>query len=273
MSSMTVLCRGARGSVAVSGAQFQRYGGGTTCFEICLNEEHRLLIDAGTGALSINSEPMHSPATFSILLTHLHWDHTLALPFFAPLYNPSNRFDFYGHTAEGMLIEDAINAVMQPPWFPVSFRSSPSRKSFTYLDSEPVVIDDITVKHARLYHPQGVTGYRLERNGAVMAVCTDVEHGEAASDAAVRRLAEGADVLLYDAQYLPDQYLASKVGWGHSTWEEAVKVAADCGVGRLILTSHDPLRSDEDVDHILTLARERFPNTEAAAEGMKFDVG
>jgi len=282
--SFIVTCRGVRGSVPVSGPQYQRYGGATTCFEVDLEdnpgifEGHRLLIDAGTGALSINSEPFTGPRHFTILLTHLHWDHTLALPFFAPLYQPQNQFDFFGHRADGQLagemsIDDAIEAVMQPPWFPVSFRSAPAEKRFHHLEGEPFTIEDISVSYARLYHPQGVTGYRLERDGAVLVVATDVEHGDADSDQAVRELARDADVLIYDAQYHPQEYQDGKIGWGHSTWQAAVDLARQASVERLVLTSHDPARADEEVDAIVAQAREQFPDTEAAAEGMKFEVG
>ena len=271
--SFIVTCRGVRGSVPVSGPQYQRYGGATTCFEIDLEGNHRLLVDAGTGALSINSEPTNGPRHFTILLTHLHWDHTLALPFFAPLYQSQNEFDFYGHMSGELTIDEALEAVMQPPWFPVSFRSAPSTKRFHHLSGDPFTVEDITVTYRRLYHPQGVTGYRFERDGVVLVVATDVEHGESGSDQAVRELAAGADVLIYDAQYHQHEHRDGKVGWGHSTWQAAVDLARDASVGRLILTSHDHGRADDEIDAIVAQAREQFPETEAAAEGMKFEVG
>ena len=271
--SFIVTCRGVRGSVPVSGPQFQRYGGATTCFEINLEAEHRLLIDAGTGALSINTEPFSGPRHFTILLTHLHWDHTLSLPFFRPLYQAENEFDFYGHRACDLAIDDALERVMQPPWFPVDFKSAPAKKSFHHLEGAPFEVEDITVTYTRLYHPQGVTAYRLERDGAVLVVATDVEHGDGDSDRAVRELAANADVLIYDAQYSPQEHLDSKTGWGHSTWQAATDLARDAAVECLILTSHDPGRTDDEVDAIVAQAREVFPNTEAAAEGMKFEVG
>jgi phosphoribosyl 1,2-cyclic phosphodiesterase len=267
----TVICRGARGSSPVSGLQFHRYGGATTCFEVALTDEHRLLIDAGTGALSIGT--VSAPIRFSILLTHVHWDHTQALPFFAPLYDSRNRFDFYGHRPNGIGIDDALNTVMQPPYFPVSFRSAPSDKRFHHLDGRPLRIDGYSITYASLFHPQGVTGYRLEKDGATLVVATDVEHGDPGSDDAVRELANNADVLIYDAQYHPDECATSKKGWGHSTWEAAAELANDAGAKRLLLTSHDPSRTDDEVDAIVELARKRFPNTEAVAEGMVVEVG
>lgn len=271
-NSLSVTCHGVRGSVPVSGPAHHRYGGATSCFEIPVATDHRLLIDMGTGALRIATAPV-APTRFSVLLTHLHWDHTLALPFFRALYRADNWFDFYGYGAGGMDIEEALDRVIRPPWFPVNFRSTPAQKRFHTIEAGAFAIADIIVSTERLHHPDGVTAYRLTRNGASMVMATDTEHGEPDSDARIRRLAREADVLFYDAQYTPDQYLASKVGWGHSTWEQAVKIAEETGVGRLILTSHDPMRSDDEIDEILAMARERFPNTDAAYEGMVVEVG
>lgn len=266
----TVVCRGVRGSTPVSGPQFHRYGGATTCFEVHLTDEHRLLIDAGTGALNIDQ--VTSPTHFSILLTHLHWDHTQALPFFAPLYDGRNRFDFYGHRPNGIGIEDALDTVMQPPYFPVSFRSAPAEKRFHHLNGETFDIGEFAVTSSILFHPQGVTGYRLEKDGAVLTVATDVEHGDPASDQALLKLADGADVLIYDAQYHPDECSTTKKGWGHSTWAAGAALATAAGVGRLLLTSHDPTRTDDQIDQIALRAQELFPNSQAVAEGLVVEV-
>jgi len=272
MPAFTIVCRGARGSVPVSGESFRRYGGATTCFEIPLKEDHRLLIDAGTGALSLNEEPLDKAMRFSVLLTHFHWDHTLALPFFKPLYQRGTRVDFYGHRVLGMDIEEAIDTVMRPPWFPVSFRSAACDKHFIHLDGQEIEIEGVRITPVRLNHPQGVTAYRLEREGKTLVVATDVEHGDQASDEELLALARGADLLIYDAQYLPDEYEGSKVGWGHSTWKEAVDLAERAGVRRLLLTSHDPGRHDDEIDEILASARTVFPATDAAYEGMKITI-
>lgn len=270
---LTIICHGCRGSVPVSGPKFHRYGGGTTCLEIPLADDHRVLIDVGTGALAIlDTLPVGKPLKFDILVTHLHWDHTFALPFFRPFYDAANRFDFYGHHVAGMTMEDALDMVMRPPWFPVNFRSTPAQKRFHHIDDQPFEIADLKVTPARLHHPDGVTAYRIERGEVSVALATDVEHGEPDSDRKLRQIAQDVDVLIYDAQYLPDEYESTKVGWGHSTWAEAVALAKECNVKKLVLTSHDPTRSDDEIDKILAMARAEFPNTEAFYEGMVLEV-
>ncbi len=269
MPAFVIHCHGVRGSVPVSGPQFHHYGGATTCFEIEHRTDHRVLVDMGTGALNIPALlPDDQPVRFTVFLTHLHWDHVLAIPFFGPLYQPSNEFDFYGHPVMGMSIEEAIDAVMRPPWFPVTFRGSAAKKRFHHLDGEAVVVDDLTVRHTRLHHPGGVTAYRLERRGAAIVIATDVEHGEEASDAELLEFTRGADLLIYDAQYLPQEQASIRAGWGHSTWRAAAELARRAEVGRLLLTSHDPGRVDEEVDRVVEEARRYFPATDAASEGM-----
>lgn len=269
-----VKIRGCRGSVAVSGPRFHRYGGATTCFEIDLADDHRLLIDMGTGALAVPSDLGPGPNRFSVVFTHMHWDHCLAVPFFGPLYDPRSRFDFYGRTVGHLDIEEALDLVMRPPWFPVNFRSTPAAKVFHHLPEETVLdIDGVSIRSVPLHHPDGVSGYRIEWRDAVLVIATDVEHGVPDSDARLLELAQGADVLFYDAQYLPDQYQAQKIGWGHSTWEIGVALAERAGVGSLVLTSHDPQRSDDEIDALVEAARRRFPNTQAAREGAAVRVG
>jgi phosphoribosyl 1,2-cyclic phosphodiesterase len=268
-----VKVRGCRGSVAVSGPQYHRYGGATTCFEIALADDHRLLVDMGTGALSLPAELPDGPVRFSVLFTHLHWDHCLAIPFFGPLYDQRNSFDFYGRAVGHFDIEDALDAVMRPPWFPVNFRSTSARKQFHHLpDTSEVEIEGVGIRAVPLHHPDGVSGYRIEWQGAVLVIATDVEHGVPDSDRRLLELAQGADVLFYDAQYLPDEYTRQKVGWGHSTWAEAVLLAERAGVGRLVLTSHEPMRSDDEIDDLVAEAQAVFANTTAAREGTSVRV-
>lgn len=274
MPAFTVTVHGCRGSVPVSGEQFLRYGGATTCFEIELSPTNRILIDAGTGALHLQDRlPANEPLEFSVLMTHVHWDHTLALPFFQPLYDPDNTFTFYGRDVGGMDIEEAIDRVMRPPWFPVNFRSTPARKRYRTVTDEPFFLDGFLITPRALHHPDGVVAYRIERDGAVIVVATDVEHGQPRSDDDLVDLAAGADVLVYDAQYLPDEYLEFKQGWGHSTWLEAVTFAGRADVGMLVLTSHDPNRDDDGINAIVEEAQEKFPETHAAFEGMEIHVG
>src|SRR5690606_34545101 len=130
-----------------------------------------------------------------------------------------------------------------------------------------VRIGDIAVVGAPLPHPGGVTGYRLEWGGRALVLATDVEVGAGTHEASFRSLADGVEVLIHDAQYTPAEYRAAKRGWGHSTWEEAARAAVECGAPRLVLTSHDTTRTDDQVDAIVAAARAIHPATDGAFEG------
>ena len=191
----------------VFGDRFRKYGGATTCYSVEVDSDHQLLIDCGTGALDIPSpETAHR---FSILITHMHWDHTLALPFFAPLYQPDHHFDFYGRDVEGLTIEEAIDHVMQPPWFPIHFTDTPASKAYFNLGSGPFTVGDIRVTTARLNHPSGVTAYRLDRGSASLVVATDNEHGDPESDRRLLTLGVGDTKVPVDVDRLHNEFVVA----------------------------------------------------------------
>jgi len=269
---LTFTFHGARGSVAIDRPDSSRYGGSTICISARLADDHFLVLDAGTGLRDLQHHlPADGALTFSFLITHFHWDHLLGLPFFGPLYQPTSTFDFHATAAEGGTVESGIAGVMEPPLFPVPLRMAPSTLSFVDVPDGPWEIGPVTVRAARLNHPQGVNAYRIDHGDRSLVLATDVEAGEPDSDRALIELARGANVLIHDAQYLPDEIEAHK-GWGHSTWEQAAQVAEDAGVERLIIIGHDPERTDDGVDELLAAARRRFPNTDAAYAGMQLTL-
>lgn len=268
--SVVLTFRGVRGSRPVSGPATDRYGGHTLCIDIEVDPGRRFVVDGGTGLIALESA-LHMPdggMEFHCFLTHYHWDHIQGLLFFTPLFDERNRFVFYGHRADGWTVHRALEEALRPPWFPVSIDDTAARKRYVDVDSGPFEIGDLTVTPATLHHPQGVTAYRFDHGGSSVVIATDYERGDPASDAALARLARGAGTLIHDAQYTPDEYPGHYLGWGHSTRHHAVEAAREAGVERLILVSHDPARTDDQIDAIVATAREEFPATEAAFEGM-----
>ena len=273
---LQLLVHGARGSAPVSGPQFAHYGGYTSCFEVVSPDAHRLIIDCGSGLRCLEAGlekrgEQAAPFEATVLLTHFHWDHIQGLPFFGPLYRPTTRLHFVASPPQGFDVAAALASVLRPPWFPVDFLESGAQLSFQTLSDGPLSIGSLEITSSGLNHPGGVTGYRVAHDGGVLVTATDVEAASEESRFAVARFAEGATVLLHDAQYTPAEYEASRRGWGHSTWQHATRVAADAGVGRLVVTSHDPTRTDEQVAEIVGLARAEFRATEAAFEGQRID--
>lgn len=262
---------GVRGSMPVSGPGVAHYGGHTLCIDIAVDDHRWVVIDAGTGITRL-SETIEVPpagAEFHVFLTHYHWDHIQGLPFFHPLYDDRNSFTFYGHSWEGRNVQELLEDAIHPPWFPVSIRETGADKHYVEVEDGPFELHGLRVSSASLRHPQGVTAYRFEYGATAMVLATDYERGDAEADEALRVLASGADVLIHDAQYRPEEYPRSYVGWGHSTRVHAAEAAAQAGVGKLVLVSHEPGRADGEVDEIVLAAREDFPETVAAHEGMQ----
>jgi phosphoribosyl 1,2-cyclic phosphodiesterase len=264
--SLTIL--GARGSMPVAGPDFIRFGGKTTSFVISAASTS-LILDCGTGI--VDAVDLDVSGRWHILLSHYHHDHLQGLHFFKPLYSEGNEFTFYGLPPDGLTLEETISATFAPPFFPIALEETPSTHRFVELSEGVFSIGDIDIDVARLHHPQGVAGYRFMHGGKSIVVATDHEAGDEQGDAAFAGLVEDADVLIHDAQYTSEDYEPHR-GWGHSTWGDAVDTARQLGVKRLILTSHDPSRTDTDIEAIVGEARRRFPLVSAAHEGMRVSV-
>ncbi len=247
----------------VSGDDYARYGGSTSSFTVSAGKT-LLLVDCGTALVKAADLDMsHWP----VFMTHYHFDHLQGLQFFRPFYEKGNSFTFYGHHPEGMDLEEAIASTFKPPFFPVAVEDTKSTKEYVELEESQLMVGGIEISHARLHHPQGVVGYRFTHEGSSIVLASDHEAGDLGADAALRELADGTDVLVHDAQYTPEDYEPHR-GWGHSTWEDAVAVAEAVGAKSLVLTSHDPWRTDDEIDAIVERARTRFPDVRAAHEGM-----
>jgi len=263
---------GVRGSTPTPARQNLRYGGNTSCLEVRTGRGNLFIVDCGTGfrqlGQALEQEFKRRPIQARIFLSHYHWDHIQGIPFFTPLYHERNRFLFHGFPFQAESVQAALEGQMANPYFPVKMDvMQAQRHIFAMEEEDHVHYDDLVITSRRLHHPQGCLGFRLESNGKVFTYATDNEPGDSEGDRNVRELAEGADVLLYDAQYLPRE-MKHYQGWGHSSWQEGVKIAKECKVKKLVLFHHDPDRSDKQVDEILATAKDHFDNVVAAKEGL-----
>ncbi len=271
-SALEIEFHGVRGSLASPSASTAGVGGNTSCVSVMAGDQ-RIVFDAGTGIRNLGNRLVQAgPSHTVILLSHLHWDHIQGLPFFTPLYLPGNRIDIMSGPNGYMDLRAALKKQMSPPFFPVAIEDiAPQLCVRDLLASERFNIGDLRVTTARLNHPDPVYGYRLDFAGRSVVYATDTEHYSCV-DPALRKLAYGADVLIYDAQYLPEEYSGdqgpSKVGWGHSTFAAAAELARAAGVGKLVLFHHDPNRDDASVAAVERRCRELFPRSIAAREGL-----
>ena len=207
----------------------------------------------------------------SLLLSHYHWDHIQGLPFFVPVYMKDTALTIVGGQNGVMSVRDALERQMSAPVFPVRLDEVGARISTREVrPGQSFEIGEARVIVGRGNHPGGVVAYRIEHGGKSVVYATDTEH-YACVDPALRALPEGADVLIYDAQYTPEEYRA-KVGWGHSTYVAGAELASAAGVGRYVLYHHDPMRSDAGVADVEARAKELFAGAVAAREGMTIDL-
>lgn len=264
---MDVRFWGVRGSVAVSGAAYQRTGGNTTCVELA-HEGWRLILDGGTGLAALGASLGVAPVRAAVAFTHVHWDHIQGVPFFSPIWHPDAELVLAGRAD----LRASLTAQMRPPTFPVPLEATRARIGWTALDSlKPWAYGPFTVTPLALDdHPDGVLVYRVAAGGRTVVFATDVEHGNEL-DPRLLRFAAGADLLVHDAQYRAAEYPMRR-GWGHSTWEQAVDVADHAGCGRLALFHHDPTRGDAELDDIEAEAASRRPGTVIAREPVQLAV-
>jgi len=264
---------GVRGSVPVSGERFARTGGNTSCVELCHDGE-RLILDGGTGLAQLGEALAAAPPVRATLLfSHIHWDHIQGVPFFGPAYDPRTELQIIGACRDGRGIQADLDAQMRPPHFPVGLDAMRAQIQWGSLTpGRQLKVGPFTIEADELDHPNGILAFRIEAGGCTVVYATDTEHGERI-DPRLLALAQGADLLIHDAQYTSEEYRGvagpPRRGWGHSTWGQAVEAAQRADVDRLALFHHDPRRSDRDVAAIETAAVARHHGCFAAREGTR----
>ncbi len=283
---MRITYFGVRGSCPCSSDRYRRYGGNTSCVLVEVAGEPPLIIDLGTGLRALGEHlraqllPTGAPLAANVLLSHLHYDHVLGLPFFSPMRHPEAVVDVYGPAQEVGSLEETLASMVRPPFFPVHMSQFQGSFRFHDLDgSDEFAVGPVKVKVRPILHVGHTLGFRLEVDGQVLAYLSDHQAplDLRTLEPNVLELCDGADLLLHDAQYTEEEF-AALPDWGHSTANYAVLVAREAGVRRLTLFHHDPSHSDDEIDRMLEEARKlatTSPSLEvtAASEGTTVDLG
>jgi phosphoribosyl 1,2-cyclic phosphodiesterase len=279
VADLSVTFWGVRGSIACGSPEYMRYGGNTSCLEVMAGGR-RLVFDAGTGIRKLGNRICETdqPTETDIFFTHTHFDHISGLTFFAPLARRNHKVRLSaGHLAPDLTLKQVVRHVMAAPLYPVTmeiFAAKLEFRDFVCGDTlQPA--PGTTIRTAPLNHPNGATGYRVDHAGKSICYITDTEHRQGERDANIVGLCRGADIMIYDSSYTDDEY-PKHVGWGHSTWQEGMRIADAADIGTMVIFHHDPSHDDEVMDRIVAeaaaarpgTARTGLPRIVAAREGM-----
>lgn len=270
-TEVTIRFWGVRGSIATPGPDTVRYGGNTSCVEVGIGDRV-FIFDAGTGLRLLGESLLarHGEVDADLFFSHTHVDHVCGLPFFRPAFLPASRLRFWaGHLLPDNTLKGVLSEMMQAPLFPVPLDILQARIDYTDFPCGVVLnpAPDVTLRTAPLNHPNGATGYRIEHGAKAIAYLTDTEHRPGELDRNVLKLADRVDLMIYDSTYTDEEY-PSRVNWGHSTWQEAVKLAKAAHAKTLVIFHHDPGHDDEFMDRIAAAAEKARPGTLVAREGM-----
>ena len=289
--SLRVQFWGTRGSIPTPGRNTVRYGGNTPCVELRTSEGWLIILDAGTGirelGRSLISRANGARITGDIFLTHAHWDHIQGIPFFGPIFQRGNHFTIWGAKALQTSIGRVVRDQMAPVVFPVAFEELDATIDFSEIAEECRQGNGYEVRAYQVRHPGGALGYRFSEqhdNHRALVYISDNELGPGAKyDARADRrdglidVVRAARVLEHDTLYTAEEYDHFR-GWGHSTYDEAVELALEAGVQRLVLYHHKPERGDDEVDRRVDECRAFVARNGgrleivAAAEGMTLVV-
>ncbi len=276
---MKITFWGARGSRPVPGKDTLIFGGNTPC--VSLEIDGKLLIfDSGTGICNLGNKLAQDIKSVKahIFISHTHWDHIQGFPFFTPAFVKGNEFVVYGQNKINLNFANLMKNQMVFPHFPVQLEQMAAKISFVEIDSEAefIVEEGITVRTIRGNHPGGCLYYRVDYHGKSCCYVSDVEHYSCV-DNYLKSFIENSDIVIYDSNFTDSEYEGTagyntKIGWGHSTWQEGIKLVKAAGADTLILFHHASHRTDEEMLRIEAQAKQKYPKCIAAREGSTITI-
>ena len=279
---MKVTFYGVRGSIATPGKDTVKYGGNTSCVLVEPDEDVVLIFDAGTGIRSLGQLLYSDSRDIYLLFSHHHWDHIQGLPFFRPIYQQERKIRLLSNNLNAGDASCVLDQ-MTDSHFPVTGAQLQANiEVVSFNDHGSIMIGDTKVSTMPLNHPGGGSGYKIETAHGSLVYITDNElfppYQARTSYAGWIEFVKDVDLLIHDAMFVDDE-LQKVHGWGHSLISQALQLALDADVKRLLLFHHDPSRSDAQLDAILTDSREWMASRSAeievflAREGESYQLG
>lgn len=270
-NAFTVRFWGARGSIACPGPDTLRYGGNTPCVEVRCGH-NILILDGGTGIRALGNKLVGEKTSndLDIFFTHVHIDHVAGLPFFAPFFSEHHHLHLWaGNLLPSHRLEEVVRKLISSPLFPIEVEVFKAHIEYHDFRAGEILVPrpGVTLHTEALDHPDGATGYRIDYHGRSFAYITDTESRSAEIDRNIVQLAHKVDMMVFDTTYT-DAELPARIGWGHSTWRQGIRLANEAGAKTLCLFHHDPEHNDDAMDAIAAEAALARPGTIVAKEGM-----
>jgi ribonuclease BN (tRNA processing enzyme) len=259
---MRIKCWGSRGSIPVCGAEYLKYGGDTTCMEIQAESGESIIVDAGTGIRRLGNHLMkENILKYHFIFTHAHWDHLLGFPFFKPLYSKDAELLMHRCPFQKTFVETMLSKVMTPPNFPVRYTDIRAKIEYEQACPSQFDIGSVSVIPIPMCHPNSGSGYKFIENDKKFVFLTDNElgyvHPKGLPFEAYRDFCQGAELLIHDAEYTPEEYRTT-IEWGHSVYTDVLKLAVQAGVKRLGLFHINQERTDSQMDDIVADCNKRL---------------
>lgn len=274
---------GARGTLASISKETAKYGGNTSCLEITCGDD-QLIFDAGSGLRLLGNKIVNDVEKTTangerrkpihLFFTHCHYDHIAGLPFFAPFYDPKSKISLWsGHLKGKDKTERMIKSYMSPPFFPVGPEVFCSKLRYRDFDSGDTLkpIRGVKIKTLSLNHHDECVGYRINFDDRAICFITDTTHVPDQPDERLIEFVRDADLMIYDATYT-DAEFPQFWNFGHSTWEEGVRISKAANVKRYCIFHHRPSRTDKALDVISDHCKKQFRRSRVAREGMVIKV-
>lgn len=279
---MLITCWGARGSIPVSGKEYIKYGGSTTCMEIRTKDDEIIIIDTGSGIRKLGNKLLaENQKEYNIIFTHAHWDHILGFPFFKPIYQPGTRITMMGCPFAQESVKQIISRTMTHPNFPVNFNNVKAQLTYHEICVKTFTFKSLTITPILLNHPNQGIGYKFVEDDKSFVFLTDNEltfkHEGGLDYPDYLRFVSGTDLLIHDAEFTPEEYKLTK-GWGHTVYQDALRLALEARVKRFGLFHHNQERTDASLDGMVKdcqrIIKQHKSDLEcfAVAEGMKIKL-
>lgn len=267
---MIIRCWGARGSIPVSGREYLKYGGDTTCVEIITVDDEVIILDAGTGIRRLGNKLLsENRFSYNIIFTHAHWDHILGFPFFKPIYREGVHINMFGCISAYDSIRHMISRTMAVPNFPVKFEDVKADFSYPEACENGFSIKSVSVTPIKLSHPNQSYGYKFIEGDKCFVFMTDNElafqHPDSLAYKEYEKFVAGADLIMHDAEYTAEEY-RTKMTWGHSSYKDVMKMAMAAGVKKIGLFHHNQERTDDEIDGIVEGCRKAISESSSGME-------